>query len=378
MKNIIIFLSASLFLIACGKSSPEEVKETVSTEPETSVTLTTAQYKAANIAFGKITQKNISTSIQVNGKLDVPPQNLVTIAAPMGGFVKSALLLPGMSVRKGDVVATLQNQEYIQIQQDYLDSKSQLEFLEAEYHRQEELAKENINAQKSLQQAKSHFESMQAKTKGLEVKLAMINIAASSLVAGNIRSTINLLAPIDGFISEANVTTGQYVNATDVMLRIVNPDHIHAELQVYEKDLSKISIGQRVTFKLVNGTNTYGASVLLIGKEISPEHTIIIHCHLDKEEKNLLPGMFVTANIETESASLDVLPQNTIMTFEGEHIVFVKDGDQTFKMVPVKPGQVSDDFTAVEFPEGFDKTSDIVFTGAFELLGVLKNTEEEE
>jgi membrane fusion protein, heavy metal efflux system len=377
MKNIIILIASALLISACGSKTTEEQDAPDSVAVVNSITVTDAQYKAADITLGKIEKKPMGSVIQVNGKLDVPPQNLITISAPLGGFVKSTILLQGMKLRKGDVLAVMENQDYIQLQQDYLDNKSKLEFSEADYKRQQELATENVNALKTLQQAKSQYESLKAMVRGLEAKLSMIHISPASLAEGNIKSTASLYSPVDGFVSQVNVNIGQFVNPTDVMFKIVNLDHIHAELQIYEKDISKIVIGQKIVFQLANTNAQRTASVFLIGKEISADRTVNIHCHLDKEDPTLLPGMFVTASIETALNEVDVVPNDALVIFEGEHFVFVSNGKNKFKAVPIVIGNSEGEFTEVKLEEGFDRESQIVIKGAFELIGMLKNTEEE-
>jgi len=373
MKNISI-LFAALLWISCGTKT---VEKEVLRGPDDVVTLTPAQYTAAGITLGKIERKVMSTAIQVNGRLDVPPQNLLTISTPLGGFVKSTSLLQGTKVKKGDVLVTLENQDYIQLQQDYLENVSKLEFLEAEYNRQMDLSKENVNAQKTLQQSKSQFESTKAIVKGLEAKLAMINIVPASLKNGKIQSTISLYAPISGFITTINVSPGQYVSPTEVMFKIVNLEHVHAELEVYEKDIRKIFIGQKVNF-LVRGEDQHRiATVYLLGKEISPERTVRVHCHLEKEDASLLPGMFLTANIETAPYETDVVPTRAIQSFEGESVVFFVFGENQFKAVPIKTGNSTVEYTAIELPSNTERNKAIVVDGGFQLMGLLKNTQED-
>ncbi len=377
MKNIVLIIIGAIFISSCTKNSTENNTEVDSLASADVVTVTDAQYKAANITLGKIERKGMASVIRVNGVLDVPPQNLISISAPFGGFVKSTTLLQGMKVHKGNLLVVLENQDYIQLQQDYLDNKSKLEFAEAEFKRQTELANENVNAGKTLQQSKAQYESVKALTKGLEAKLSMINISPTSLAEGNIKSTINLYAPVDGFVSHVNVNTGQFVSPTDVMFKIVNLDHIHAELQVYEKDIRSVSVGQKVTFQLSNTNEVRTASVFLIGKEISEERSVNIHCHLDKEDPTLLPGMFVTANIQTALSEVEVVPSNAIVNFEGTHYVFIYSGKNQFKMTPITIGKSEGDFTEVKLDDSFKRESEIVFKGTLELLGMLKNTEEE-
>ncbi len=382
----IAVLFFAITLTSCG-SKIEEVKqdehqEGEHHEDENSVELTDEQARTVNITLGKIEMKSLSGAIKVNGMLDVPPQNLVSISVPMGGFLKSTELLQGMKVSKGQVIAVLQNADYIQLQQDYVDNKSQLEFLEAEYKRQQELAKENVNSQKTLLQSKTQYQSMLAKVSGLKSKLSLLGINYAQIETGNFQSTITLTAPISGYVTQVNVNIGMFVNPSDVMFKIVDTEHLHAELTVFEKDVPKLKIGQKVRFTLANESVERVATVYLIGREIGEDRTVRIHCHLDKEDGELLPGMYLKAYVEAGTQSLTALSNDAIVTFEGNNYIFIsvpsdEKGTQHFKMIQVIKGVSELGYTEIQLPKDINTESSIVINGAFDILAKLKNSEEE-
>jgi cobalt-zinc-cadmium efflux system membrane fusion protein len=371
-------------LVSCGsKKVKEAAKETVSTTENMIAELTPAQYKMAGIETGKIEKKQISSNIRANGKLDVPPQSMITIAAPVGAFVKNTELLQGTFIRKGQVVVTLQHPDLIQLQQDYLENKSQQEYLQAEYQRQEILARENVNALKVYQQAKANYLSNAARINGLQEKLKLLNIDLKSLDAGRIQRTINLYSPITGYVTSVNTNIGAYVNPSDKLFSIVNTEHLHAELTVFEKDIPKLKEEQRVRFTLANESKQRTARVHLIGRQISDERSVQVHCHLDNEDRELLPGMYLTAWIETGNTMVDALPDEAIIQFEEKPCIFIdkgmdKEGNHLYEMMPIEKGNSELGFTEVMLPPGFDvqKTA-VVMKGAFALFSKLKNTEEE-
>ncbi|MBL7857268.1 MAG: efflux RND transporter periplasmic adaptor subunit [Cyclobacteriaceae bacterium] len=372
----LIAATAIILMFALEGCSTKPSPEADVPAQENTVTLSPEKFKAAGIETGELTNRVLSSTIKVNGMLDVPPQNLVTISAPMGGFVKQTHLLQGMHIRKGEALVELEHQDYIQLQQDYLERESQLTYLEAEYTRQQELAKENVNAQKTLQQAKSQYESMKANVSGLEAKLAMMRISPERLKQQGIQPTVKLYSPINGFVTEVNVNLGKFVNPTDVLFKIVDPSHLHAELYVFEKDLPQLSIGQRVHFSLANESRERVASIHLIGKEISAERTVRIHCHLEHDYPDLIPGMYLKAWIETDSTAVLVLPNESILNFEGTTYVFTTEDKKTFRLHEVKTGISEGDFTQILPTEGLNERSVFVIKGAYELLSLLKNTEE--
>jgi membrane fusion protein, heavy metal efflux system len=362
---------------SCTKStdlkSPEQQSASLSADE---VVLTSEQVKSMNIVVGKIEMRSLSKAVKVNGVLDVPPQNMVTISAPFGGFVKHTELLQGMKVKKGQVIVIMEHPDYIQLQQDYLDSKNQLEFLELEYKRQQELAAENINSAKTLQLAKSSYLSMKVKTEGLRSKLKLINISSADLEGGEIKNTISITTPIDGYVTQVNVNVGMHVSPTDVMFKIVDTEHLHAEAQVFEKDLTKLKVGQAMLIHLANEVAPRTAHVYLIGKEISNERTIRVHCHLDVEDPKLIPGMFFNATIEVGEAPVTAVPESAVVSFEGKNYLFTTNTANTYKLVEINSGISASGYTEVILPEGFDHTSNIIISGTYVLISKLKNVEE--
>ena len=378
MNNIINRITLLILVATIGScSKPEQVAEQeVHTDSE-SVQLNDEQLQTIGLKLGKIEFKKISNPIRVNGMLDVPPQNLVTIAAPMGGFVKNTELLQGMRVKQGQVIATLEHQDYIQLQQDYLDSKTQFEFSELEYKRQQELAGENVNSAKALQQARTNYFSAKAKEEGLRARLKMIGLSPEALEKEGIKSVINIVTPISGYVTEVNINRGKYVNSADVMFEIVDTEHLHAEAQVFEKDVMNLKIGQSMRLTLANETEPREATVYLIGKEISAERTVCVHGHLEKEDPALIPGMYFTAVIETESTPVPTLPEAAVVSYEGISYIFIQKSQNQFDWVEVKTGTSEMGYTHVILPDGFDGNATIVTQGAYAMLSMLKNSEDD-
>jgi cobalt-zinc-cadmium efflux system membrane fusion protein len=374
-----------LFFTQCGNPDPVK-EETKAVEKTMTVSFSDAQFKNSKIEFGAIEMKTISGTIKASGLLDVPPQSLVSISAPMGGFVKTTDLLQGSKVAKGQVVVVLQHPDYIQMQQDYLENKSQLEFLKAEYERQTELAKENVNSQKTLQQAKANYFSAQAKTEGLKNKLQLLNVNMENLDKGNMQSTITLFSPIAGYVTKVKTNIGAYVNPSDVLFTIVNTESLHAELTIFEKDVPRMKIGQQVLFTLANETKHRNAVVHLIGREISADRTVQVHCEIGNKDKELLPGMYLQAVIETDSSEVTALPEEAIVNFEDKYYIFVlsdkkkseskNDGELLFEMIEVGTGGNELGYKEVILPENFSHSNKIVVKGAYNILAKMKNTEE--
>lgn len=390
-----IFISLALTMSCGSKSTKEAIAEEHHSEEENTVEFTEAQYKTAGIELGKIENKQISGTVKVNGKLDVPPQQMVSISVPLGGFLKSTPLLQGSRVKAGQVIATMENLDFIQMQQDYIEAKNQSEFAKMDYDRQLDLAKHNVNAQKTLQQAKTTYASWQTKANGLREKLKMISIDLAPLNEGKISSTINLYSPINGYVTQVNVNIGKFVNPSDILFEIVDTEHLHAELTVFEKDVPKLKIGQKVRFTLANETKERMATVFLLGRQIGLDRTIRVHCHIDKEDTNLLPGMYLKAVVETGGLEVTALPDKAIIDYQGKKYIFFQlteqphtalkdeskaehEAEYHFTMFEVQIGNSEMGYTEVMLPSDFKtETAQIVVKNAYAILSKMKNSEEE-
>lgn len=379
MKKYIILLVSSALLMSCGSETKTENTATVAPE-ETTVQLTDAQLKNISLTTGKLEIKSISSILKVNGTIDVPPQNLVSISVPLGGFLKSTKLLPGMHLLKGEVIAIMEDQQYIQLQQDYLTTAVNLKYTEADFNRQKDLNQSKATSDKAFQQAEADYTNQKITLKSLNEKLKLIGINPEKLNENTISRSISITSPIDGYVSKVNVNIGKYVNSTDVLFELVNPQDIHLGLTVFEKDLDKLFIGQKVfAYTNNNPGKKYPCEIILIGKDLSDERSVEVHCHFEKYDKSLIPGMFMNAEVEVEPHNAFVIPNDGLVRFEGKEYVFTQLENKKYEMQEVDTKNTENGFTQISFADSTDIRGKIFVTkGAYTLLMKMKNTEEGE
>lgn len=372
MKKIIIALILPFLVFACGSKS-EKVENSETNSPTNLVKLTDAQVKSAAITIGQTAMKSISEVLKLNGKIDVPPQNLISVSVPLGGYLKSTEMLPGMKVTKGQLIAIIEDQQFIQIQEDYLTTKEQLLLAENEYNRQKELNQNKATSDKVFQQSQADFRSKSIAVNALAEKLRLIGVNPQSLRENNISRNIRITSPIAGFVSKVNVNIGKYLNPADVLFELIDPRDIHLNLNVYEKDLEKLSIGQKVIAYTNNQTaQKYPCKILLISRNLSAERSGEVHCHFDRYDEKLLPGMYMNAEIDVQNNFTQALPEESIVAFGEKNYVFIDKGNNIFEMREVEIGETENGFTHVISPLENKK---IVLTGAYSLLMQLKNKE---
>lgn len=366
-----------LSLSSCGGHKTEESEAKASIE--TLVTLTDAQYKNANIEIGKLKTRELSTTLKLNGKIDVPPQNMVSVSTPFGGFLKSTKLLPGMHVKKGEVIASMEDQQYIQLQQDYLTAKSKLLYAENEYNRQKELNLSKASSDKMFQQTEMDYKTQKITVSALSEKLRLININPESLNESNLSRSINVYSSIEGFVSKVNVNIGKYVNPSDVLFELINPEDIHLNLKVFEKDLEKLTIGQKLlAYNNNQPDKKHLCEIILISQDLSSDRSADVHCHFEDYDKTLLPGMYMNADVEIKINNALSINDDAIVGHEGKDYIFVSKGNKQFELVEIKKGSTENNFTEIKTTGGKDiSNAQIVTKGAYSLLMQLKNKAEE-
>ena len=384
-----VIISAFLItLVSCsggtkGAAETKEAEEEVL--PEDIVELRGDQIKLANIETGAIETRSLSGTLKVSGIIAVAPQNLATVSMPLGGFVKSTSLMPGNAVRKGQTLAILENQEFVDIQQAYLEAKNKFEYSEAEYNRQNELYKNDISSQKIMQQVTSEYKSLKTQVKALEQKLALIGIDPANLHEDDISRSVAVVSPISGFVKAVNINIGKFVSPSDVLFEIVNSDKLFLELTLFEKDADKVSTGQKIRFFINNETEQHDAVIYQTGRSINADKTYKVYASVPGICKNVLPGMYVNAIIESTSNKVTALPSDAIVSFDDKDYIFVFDKNKEeagqpfteYRIIEVQKGVSDGGFTEIILPEGFDiSTAKVVIKGAYNLLSAKKNAGE--
>jgi len=320
--NLII---SSVILVSCNSSNTSD-KEVIPEETDSNIIeISAAQFLNSEMELGTLSEQNFSESIKTNGFIDIPPANKASVSAIMGGFIKKSNLLVGDKVKKGQLLVVIENSDFIEIQQQYLVLDAQLNFLENEYNRQKTLFEEQISSKKNYLKAESDFNSAKAVYNALEQKLLLLNINPSNVKSGNISSTIPVYAPISGSITKVSTSVGKFMSASDVLMEIIDDEHKHLELVVFEKDVFNVDEGQVIYFQTPeNSLQKYKAEVHLIGKSIDEQNrTVKVHGHLENEHEPFIVGMFVEAEIITNSIQKNALPINAVLEEESNFFVLV-------------------------------------------------------
>lgn len=383
------FLLLLLIISACNneKEATEEKTEHHDEESSSIIELTQEQINAVGIEIDTLEEKNLSAVVKASGKLEVPPQNRADISVLMGGSVKQIFVLEGSYVKKGQVLLTIGNLEFIKMQQDYLTNQSSFNYIEKEFQRQKELNDRNAGTGKVFQQSESNYLSEKAKLQSLAKQLQQLNVNLNQLSAGEIISNLSVVAPISGVVAHIDVNLGTFVEPGKVIMDIVDNSQIHCDLQVYEKDLFKVKVGQKVNFMLTNQNNQqiqgeiYGVNQSFEGES----KAVLAHAVVrNVRGLKLFPGMYVSASIDVGSQTMPAVPVDAIVKSDGKNYIFVlvEEGNKAevmhFQKVEVVTGITDLGYIEIKPLEEIKKNTKVVIKGAFYILSKSQGASEEE
>lgn len=393
IKIYITLFAISTLLIACNHSNHldhdhggEAEHQETGEEHEDEVHFTTQQFEALGMKVDTIPLRNMSSYIEANGLLEVPPQNEATITAIIGGNITEILVIEGDKVKKGQVLAYLSHPDLIKLQTDYVVSFNQLQYLESEFHRQKKLYEEKVGSGKIFQKVQADYQAMNGTVIGYAAQLKLIGLKPDRILQGNIYEQVPLVSPIDGHIRSVEVKIGQYVQAQTEIFEIVNIEHIHADLMVFERDIHRVKEGQKVRFTVESSSGReLEAVIYAVGKSFEQDPKAIhLHTEIKNKEGMLIPGMYVRGRIQTSDLQVLALPEASLAREGDKYFIFLAKQEDNgginqwvFEPIEVIVGVTVDGWIEVKLLAPMPQGAIVAFNNAYYLMAEMKKGENE-
>jgi membrane fusion protein, heavy metal efflux system len=378
MKNRFSIIVSTIFLLSCSSNPKNETQKEAVVETTNKVSLTKEQAILAQLVLAPIELGRMKGIAHLNGVIDVPPTGIASVSMPLGGYVEDINLIPGNFVKKGAVLATVKDPAFIQLQENYLASKAKLNYLQQDLDRQKLLLNQEAVSKKSYQLIQADYNAINIQLRALSEQLKLINIKPENLTPENMTSLVRLTAPISGFITKVNINRGKYVTPSDVLLEIMDPNDIHAAITIYEKDIANFKVGMKGTVTLTQDpSKNYTVSILAVSQNINEDKTGLLNCHFENTPKNVLPGMFLTADIVVETNEAVLIPTEAVQRFQGKDYIFIQSATNTFEAIEIQVRQTNESFVTVTNADSNAWIGkQIVVKNAYSLLGKLMNKSE--
>ncbi|WP_339790963.1 efflux RND transporter periplasmic adaptor subunit [uncultured Imperialibacter sp.] len=385
---IVTIAFVATFLASCGNKADEGQQDEQPQEEikggEGEVHLSQLKFNSLGIKVDEIPTRPLSGVVEANGQLEVPPQHEATVTAILGANVTTIKVIEGDKVRKGQTLATLAHPDLSQLQMNYVRVYSQMQYLEKEYERQKKLYEEKVGSGKTFEQTQADYLSMKGEAKGYEAQLRQLSLNVEKVQRGNIYQNVPVVSPIDGFIEKVEVQIGQFVDPQKGMFMIVNNDHIHADLMVFEKDVYKVMKGQDIFFTVesVPGT-TLKAKIYSVGKQFEQNPKAVhVHAEIDQKEDFLIPGMYINGRIHTGEKSVLALPESAIIEEDGKPFIFTaaahKEDGQTewgFKAVEIRTGLVDEGWVEIKLLMPLPEGTKVAWNNAYYLISEMNKSQ---
>ncbi|WP_343615858.1 efflux RND transporter periplasmic adaptor subunit [Flavobacterium sp.] len=366
-KKIIFAFTAVLMLAACGKKEENKPTEAVKLDSNI-ITLSAEQAKNAGIITGNPEEKELSAIVQLQGEVTVPPNSLVNVTFPLGGYIKKTNIVAGMHVRKGQVLAVIEDMQYIQLQQDYLTAKEQFKAANLEFSRQKELNAKKASSDKVFEQVTAERETQRIAMASLAQKLELLGLNVNRLTASTITKAINVVSPVNGLVSKVNINNGKYVAPTEMLFELTNIQDVMLTFNVFEKDVQSLKEGQKLeVYSNSNPEKKFSAKIQFINHSLNQDRAAEVIARLDRYDPLFLPGLFVNADIHISNKKQLTLPENAIADWKGKSYVFEDNGNNSYKLVEVKAGIAQNGFKQFS-SEVITASSKVVIKNAYTLL----------
>lgn len=356
MKKYIIFSPAilALFLLIQSCSEPETQTENETNINESQLEISQQQFDAENMKIGGLSSELFEETISCNGYIAAPADAIAGISTPLSGIVQSISCDIGDHVQKGQVLLTISSNELLTLEQNFVETSAKMKKVKADYERNKALLEENIGSQKDFLHSENEFKTTQATYQSLKLRLELLNLNTEKIEQGNLVSTFPILAPISGFVTVMDAVLGEFSLQQNKIIEIVNVKHLIVKLSVFEKDISKLKLGQTVQFNSLNEKYAvHFATLAAIGKTID-ESSKTITCLAEikyEENDNLINNTFVEAKIIVGKKEAKAVPTDAIVKSGKDYYVFIlekKEGDNYFlRQEKVDIGRVSNGFTEI-------------------------------
>lgn len=349
MKNILHIILLTFLLCGCKTSTVEKIENN---SDLTNLSLTSAQVKLADIATGTIQKRDIEELIQVTGRIEANPDKRAKVSSMYNAYIETILVHNGQQVRKGEKLLVLTHPDFINLQRDYLQAFNEMELLTSQYNRQQKLKEQNAETIKIFEEVQSAYKTKSTDLQALEMQLKLLHINTENVLKNGIDEHIHFEAPISGIVNNLAVTLGQLVSPDDILLEIVSDDDFHIELNVFEKNINRVSVGQKVYLECTVPESDHEDPVAVIthiSNLIDSEtKTFNAYAHPNKIYPGMRHGLFLNAEIVVKSVSVNALPSNSIFTRDNSSFVFIAQNDSSFTLTKVKTGIQNNDYIEID------------------------------
>lgn len=374
---ILSLLTVSFFISSCAKKETAKNEVTETTKNTSNIELNDKQLSLSEIETGNTEVQELAHMVTGNGFMELPPENMATISLPISGRIVKVFVTIGDKVKKGQTLAEVEHPEFIQLQKEYLESKSNYTASKSEYERISDLANDNISSTKQLQESRNKYETAKANFEASKASLSLIQVSPETIDQKGVQSRFAIKSPIEGSVTSTSLNLGKSVSPGESLFDIINKSHMHVNLQIFENDLPHIALGDRVEFNLISHPDQkFDAEIQYIGEKVDPDNrSVEVIAHILKPQEVFKEGMYVNGTIHTQKRTVATLPETAIINRDNQWFAFIKKGN-SFEEVRVHKGAEMNGLVEILNPQDFPNNNSVVTKGAYYIESEIEKTAE--
>lgn len=336
-----------------------------------SIHLTAEQIATIGLELGSFSTLKVNDFIKSTGSIGLPPNGYSSVSVKAEGIIEGTKkYVEGDYIKKGEVIAYVANTNFVVKQQEYLEAKAGLKLKELDLERQQSLVNANAGVSKSLQNSQAEVDMLKARTSALSKQLQYLGISVDKLSPSSLSERIPIVAPMSGYISSINMHNGIYAVPSSAIMQIISSDHLHLELDIFEKDITSVKVGQKISYTVpALGNTIYSGEVSVIGKEFDiATKTVRVHGHLEGQKPTFLKDLFINAKIWLTDTKSNAVPEGAIIKDGNETFIYAakkEEKETEFTKIRVIASATNNGFTAVKLLETIPEGMQIVTKGAY-------------
>ena len=347
--NISIILTLYIIFTSC-KSSPEGSSQNMQAEEKSAdrISLNLQQLSNLQLTTTTLSNRQINSKIKLNGKILALPQNILSVHAPITSTIQSIKVIPGMNVKKNQLLMVLTDPSLIQLQEDFLRAKNSFILKKSEYERQKEMSSAQATSIKNLQNAESDWKEISIILESLTLRVRMLGLVPQQIEDHGIQSSIEVRSKVAGTITQILVNSGSRVNPDQKLLEIQSLDDLKLVLKIFERDINDIQKGTEfIGYSNISKDQSYQCKIESVVPQVNTESYLEVYASIISGKQKIIPGMYIQAELPVKSVLSDAFPEECILNFEGGDFVFVALSDQDFKLQPVQISQKSESWVGI-------------------------------
>ncbi len=290
------------------------------------IVLTELQAQNLGIQLGHLVALESVPLLTAPAKITIPPKNDYIVSTLQAGLLQEIKVSIGDKVKKGQVLATINSPQLLELQQQYLNALNALQLAKADFNRDKKLLSEGIITERRWKTTQAQHKillSQVNQSKQLLVLSGFSKAAMQQLITHNrLNSQLTVIAPISGVILERFVRSGAPINALEPLFRLANIEQLWLDISIPQQRMQRLQLGDKVVLE----NSEYTADIFFLSQQVNADNqTVLARAKLEAKTDSLRIGQIIRVQInQTHHKNTFSVPNRAVASFDNKSHIFIK------------------------------------------------------